>query len=363
MLRTSLLGILLATASGGAISGQEIVEIDSEAGRLVFADTLYRSMEAATAVVDWTGRLVYVKDREEPQGIMVFSLNTGEWVRTISTPRGDGPGEFPQGRRAFAVAPDGGLYVAGFVRVVEYDSSGTVIGNWTPVRPPTQKICNMGGVPTVPTQGGIVRRTSDNRSQSVGSARSVGNVLGVTGRESDITATALRYTLHTHIACSDETAYVITAFELGPARVDVYNLDNTTDSLVVPPESARGTVCTNQETGEPCPHWSWRVRASTDEHGNLILLSPDPITHGAIINPGTGCYALIRADSALRLQPVAVHGDSVVTLHTEVKQTVVNGQPATTTDPNSAIGVSINPIRRVSGEPCAGVLPDVPPAS
>ena len=197
----------------------------------------------------------------------------------------------------------------------------------------------------------------------MGSARSVGNVLGVTGRVSDITAIALRYTLHTHIACSDETAYVITAFEQGPARVDVYHLDNTADSMAVPPETARGTVCTNQETGEPCPHWSRRVRASTDEHGNLVLLSSDPITHGAIINPETGCYALIRADSALRLQPVAVRRDSVVTLHTEVKQTVIDGQTATTTDPNSAIGVSINPIRRVSGEPCDGVLPEVPPAN
>lgn len=197
----------------------------------------------------------------------------------------------------------------------------------------------------------------------MGSARSVGNVLGVTGRVSDITATALRYTLHTHIACSDETAYVITAFEQGPARVDVYHLDNTTESLAVPPETARGTVSTNQETGEPCPHWSRRVRASTDEHGNLVLLSSDPTTHGAIINPETGCYALIRADSALRLQPVAVRGDSVVTLHTEVKQTVIDGHTCHDHGPQLCYRCLDQPIRRVSGEPCNGVLSDVPPAN
>ena len=91
----------LPPALGGIAGGQEIVEIDSEAGRIVLADTLYRSMIPATAVVDWTRWLVYVRDREEPEGIVVFSLNDGEWVRTVSTPRGDGPGEFAQGLMAF----------------------------------------------------------------------------------------------------------------------------------------------------------------------------------------------------------------------------------------------------------------------
>ena len=332
-------------------------------GRIVFADTLQRSMEASTAVVDWAKQVVYVKDREEPEGIMVFSLNTGEWVRTVSTPKGDGPGEFTQGRRAFAIAPDGGLYVSGFMRVVEFDASGRVLGTWTPDRPPTQRVCNMGGVPTVPTQGGIVRRTPDNGSLPLGPVRSVGRMF-VPGSGGDPTAATLRYMMNTYIACSDEAAYVATTFEQGPARVDVYRLDGSADSLAVPVEDATGTECTNQETGEPCPHWSRRARLSLDEHGNLAFLSSDPRTHGAIINPETGCYALFRAaDRTQRLQPIAVKGDSAVVFHTEVTVMTVGGETTMATDPGSAIAVSIKPIRRVSGEPCEGVLPDVPPSN
>ena len=338
------------------------MEIDSEAGRIVLADTLYRSMIPATAVVDWSSRVVYVRDREEPEGIMVFSLNTGEWVRTVSTPRGDGPGEFAQGLRAFTLAPNGGLYASGFQRVVEYDASGIPVRTWVPERPPTQKVCNMGGVPTVPTQGGIVRRTPDNGSQTIGQVRSMGRVLTL-GTGGDIASHAMRFMLHTHIACSDETAYVATTFEQGPARVDVYGLDGSVDSLAVPPEDARGRECINPETGEPCPHWSRRPRLSMDGHGNLAFLSSDPATLGAIINPETGCYALFRAKPELRLQPVAVQGDSVVAFHTEVTRTVDGREVTIARTLNSAIAISISPIRRVSGEPCDGVLPEVLPGS
>ncbi len=318
-------------------------------------------MIPATAVVDWASRAVYVRDREEPEGIMVFSLDTGEWVRTVSTPRGDGPAEFAQGLRAFTVAPNGGLYASGFQRVVEYDPSGIAMSTWVPERPPTQKVCNMGGVPTVPTQGGIVRRTPDNGSQTIGQVRSMGRVLTL-GSGGDIASTAMRFMRHTYIACSDETAYVATTFEQGPARVDVYRLDGSVDSLAVPSEDARRRTCKNPETGEPCPHWSRWPSLSMDEHGNLAFLSSDPVTLGAIINPETGCYALLRAEPELRLQPVAIRGDSVVVFHTEVTRTVVGGRITVARTPNSAIAISINPIRRVSGEPCEGVLPGVPPA-
>ncbi len=71
-------------------SAQHIVEIDYSAGRTILQDE-WRAIRLSDLAADWDRNLLYVHDPEEPDGIMVFSLETGEWVRTISTPRGDGP--------------------------------------------------------------------------------------------------------------------------------------------------------------------------------------------------------------------------------------------------------------------------------
>lgn len=142
-----------------------------------------------------------------------------------------------------------------------------------------------------------------------------------------------RFMTDTHIACSDDAAYVVTAYDAGPATVDVYRQDGSTDTVAVPPEDASGVTCTNQETGRPCPHWSRRARVSIDEQGNLVILGSDANTHGAIINPETGCYALIRAERGRRLQPVTVrenrsfHLLPTVRLHSCDRQVYLEGAP------------------------------------
>jgi hypothetical protein len=60
------------------------------------------------------------------------------------------------------------------------------------------------------------------------------------------------------------------------------------------------------------------------------------------------------------MYPVAIRGDSVLALHPRVEQIPYGNRMATRVDVNSALTLSINPIRRVSGEPCEGVLPGVP---
>ena len=112
-------GLVVAPGAGA----QQILEIDYSVGRTIIQDE-WRAMRHHNLGADWNRNLLYVHDNEEPDGIMVFSLETGEWVRTISTPRGEGPLEIPPlGTTWMSLAGDGGLYVAGFQRVLMFDSN------------------------------------------------------------------------------------------------------------------------------------------------------------------------------------------------------------------------------------------------
>ena len=362
MLRLSPLGalVLIAVADGTALS-QEIVGIDTEAGRTIVDDE-WRSMFYGTTAVDWNRGVLYVDDQEEPEGIMVFSLETGEWIRTIPTLRGDGPGEFSQGRQDIALAHHGGIYASGLLRVVEFDSLGTVLDTWTPLRPPTREVCDFAGTPAVPAQGGVIRRGPEGVSEQVGPVRSRGVTVDA-GPGDDIAEIVRQLVGGTYIFCSETAAYVMTTYDEGPATVEVFGLDGTVSTIVVPPERASGRECTVQETGRPCRHWSSRARIGRDDQGNVTILGSDPSTHGAIINPEAGCYALIRGDRDHRMYAIAIRADSALVLHPRIQQIPYGDQVATRVEPNSAYKVSMLPIRRISGEPCQGVLPDVPPAN
>ena len=58
---------------------------------------------------------------------MVFSLETGEWIRTIPTPTGGGPRELERGMSGMTLGRDGRLYVSGYVRVLEFDPLGQYV--------------------------------------------------------------------------------------------------------------------------------------------------------------------------------------------------------------------------------------------
>ncbi len=47
--------------------------------------------------LDRTRAILYANDDEEPEAVMAFSLETGEWIRTIPTPEGGGPRELERG--------------------------------------------------------------------------------------------------------------------------------------------------------------------------------------------------------------------------------------------------------------------------
>ena len=66
------------------------------AGRTIIDDQ-WRSMGSVTLAVDHDRGILYVNDAEEPEGIMAFSLSTGERIRVLPAREGDGPHEFSQG--------------------------------------------------------------------------------------------------------------------------------------------------------------------------------------------------------------------------------------------------------------------------
>lgn len=355
----ALLTILATPALGSA---QQILEIDYSVGRTIIHDE-WRAMKYHDLGVDWDRNLLYVHDNEEPDGIMVFSLETGEWVRTISTPRGEGPFEIPpQGTSSLALASDGGLYVAGFQRVVTFDSNHSPVSSWTPQAPTAQTVCDLGGKPAVPVPNGALRHETEAIGPNAMVGGSINEIPSDTiavasseeeaGDRSRAMLVSISLNSMARIVCSEDRAYVVQRYVEGPDSVFVYNLSGEAGRVAVPTEFTEEWGC--QINGIPCQPWSHGVHPSLDDRGNLVLFSGDFRTGGAIINPETGCYAIVQKDprNDMARIPVRVRGDSVLVFQQDRGATG-------TLFMGSANKASMHPLRRVSGEPCPGMLPSV----
>ncbi|MCY4573578.1 MAG: hypothetical protein OXF01_12345, partial [Gemmatimonadetes bacterium] len=308
--RQTWLSFGLVLLAGPVASAQQIVEIDLEAGRTIIDDE-WRSMYTGMIAVDWDRDILYVEDDEEPEGIMAFSLETGEWIRTISTPEGDGPREFPQGAKGMEIAPGGGLYVSGYIRVIEYDPEAIPLDSWRPEPPSSGHVCNFGGAPAVPTYEGVVRRGPEGTSEGIGPGQEE-NLVNPVSRER-LRRPEAQWTMSTRIVCSEDAAYVVMTYDEGPDSVFVFHRSGEVGLLPVPAEGAIEGECMMGETrgssgrvtqpARPCPHWSLRAHPSLDDLGNVVLLGHDSRTSGAIIDPETGCHALVRAAGDRRFAP------------------------------------------------------------
>lgn len=329
---------------------QQVVEIDFTVGRTIM-DDWQRSMDPYRVAVDWTRGVFYAHDQEHPNGIMVFSLETGEHVRTIATPSGEGPNEFPHGRHGMDISSNGGLYVSGILLVMEFDSEGEPVGSWRTHAFTTTEVCNLGGEPAVPALGGIVRRRPDGRGEEIGFM--TGNQAGESPRE-----TAIRVAL-ARLACKEDRAYVITANDAGPDSVFVHHLSGEIGRVPLPTEGIGGMMeCRPWVTrpGDTCRVGLHNLAPSFDERGNLVLFGPDEQVHGLVINPETGCHALVRNTTGSHHQPVGIRGDSVLVFHFEATEREIDGRTVTSYR-DYTNKVSLHPLRRVSGEPCPAMLP------
>ena len=343
-------------------SAQQVLEVDYETERVVIDDPYHRSLAFDMLAIDHANGILYVEDREELEGVMSFSLITGERLNVVRYGKGGGPNELPQNKAGFALAPGGNLFVADPSKVLELDPRGEVVSNWLPRAPTRLGICNLGGEPAVPTVGGVVRRNPGSSDLGVGSKALVGeSVIAASFEEGQAIADR---TWRARVACNEEAAFVVESFEEKADSVYVYYLDGREDGrLAIPAESTRRwwRRCTVTLGGvrmrRPCPEWNESMQPSLDENGNLVLVSTIgfglPLT-GVIIDPESGCHALLRHRSQPGSRVVTVYADSAVVFHRETVPTERGVRIGA-----NAGRVTLNPLRRVSGEPCAGMMPSV----
>ena len=296
--------------------------------------------------------------------MMSFSLLTGERLNVVRYAKGGGPDELPQNKAGFALAPGGNLFVADPSKVLELDPLGEVVGYWLPRAPTRLGICSFGGEPAVPTVGGVVRRNPGGPDLGIGSNALVGETVRADSFEEG-RAIGVR-TLRARVACNEEAAFVVESYEDEADSVFVYYLDGRGDGRVaIPAVSTRrwGISCgltvlgVRIRRGGRCPEWNEMLRPSLDENGNLVLVSTRGLRlslTGVIIDPESGCHALLRHPPQPGSRVVATYADSAVVFHRETVPT----------ERGVSIGahagrVTLNPLRRVSGEPCADMVPSV----
>ena len=339
-------------------------------------------MDSDYVMPDWDRGRLYVKDREAPDGVMVFSLETGEHLTTVQVLKGEGPFEIADQWRGMALAGDGGLYIAGDRRVITYDSSFQPIGTWTPRAPPRWAVCELGGKPAVPIQGGVLR----HELEAIGPSAVVDTILDSKVSVRSVEEAGARALvaglemMSTRMICTDDMAIVVTTYRgfqgegqvmsnEGPDSVFIYRLDGTMNRVAVPGDYVDADCVVSfrlggQKMTRPCRPWNARLNPSFDGRGNLVLSGSHREIAGVIIDMDTGCYALVRKypgtrdeildeDADMHIRMVGVRGDSALMFHND-RGTAADGRP--TYFSNSAVKVSLHPVRTVSDDPCAGML-------
>ena len=115
----------------------------------------------------------------------------------------------------------------------------------------------------------------------------------------------------------------------------------------------------------PCTNWARDMKPIVDGQGDLVLVGRDHEVAGAIIDPETGCYGVLRKPEPARsYDALNIYQDSALVFHyspcvlppgLELPPGAV-AVPGLSTD---ADRVSLHPLRRISGVPSTEMLPSV----
>ena len=76
----------------------------------------------------------------------------------------------------------------------------------------------------------------------------------------------------------------------------------------------------------PCPTWNQRLYPSLDGRGNIVLMGYHRAIAGAIVDPETGCYAVLRKstpDPTLRV--ARIYADSALVFTRDAERTTEGG--------------------------------------
>lgn len=344
MRAASLIVASVAGIQAAPAIAQQVLEADPEGGRTVI-DGPFRAIATPPNLVaiNHLERLVTLIDLEEPEGVMTFSLVTGEPVRTVHIRRGDGPAEL-RGITSITPASDGGIYVSNPSRVLEFDSHGAFEASWSVLDLTGRNVCELDGEPAaIVERGYLVRRGTDGSGEPFGEW-SIDSGPGAIDSE-----TMLRIHYGTLLACTRGAAYIVTVPEQGPVGpFSVVQQEGPTGQLELPTEFLDER------------DWLRSFLTALDGQGNIVVISEDNLIWGAVIDPDTGCYAVLRNSGGSGVGLFrGIHGDSAVVLHRDYEDRTGERGRVVRVVHGTAARISLVPFRRVSGDACPGMFSSI----
>ena len=340
----------------GAAFGQAVMELDLEAGRDIVGGP--EQQFGGFGAVDYDRRVVYAVEALEPLAVTAFSLDDGSIARRYGGVKGEGPGELLKIDGVALGA--GGVFVAGGAVVNHWSLSGELLYQWRPVAPAVRTICSLAGRPAVAGQENVVVRADDGRSIVTGPGTPNSQVRAGSG----VPPGATRRYDELRVSCSDSVAYV-----LADHKITAYSPGGRVRQIPVPPEVeeiARKREATRLP-GYPMGRLAPYGRMVTTADGRLFVANTHPTIAGAIVDPTTGCYELLKTDSAPGGRHVlGLMADSLifVDIVSEPATELVDGEWQTVTRnvggrtlpvySRSPRSIAMRPLRLVSGQPCGG---------
>ncbi len=334
--------VVVALAAGVPAAAQQILEVDTEAGRELVGGAEYSFYHT---VVDYGRRLVLAAEAADPRAVTAYSLDDGSVQYVFGGGRaGDGPGELPH-LEATAVGPDG-VFMSGRGRVLHWSWSGALLPEWRPTAPPGADLCALNGRPALTVQKGVVFRGDDGESVVLGEeARTSLHVATPSAIEDAITAY-----FTTKLACADSAAYVLA----GNVHVlTEYKLGAEPRLVAMPAELVEAA----REEMESADRNSAYSNLFLADDGRLVITTVNArLLAGAVLDRATGCYALLRNRPwTSHVTYVGMFGDSVVTAESSrqpMATRMVDGKRVRVFS-SERTHIFVRPVRPVSGEPCA----------
>ena len=340
-------GVIVALAAGAPTAAQQILEVDTNAGRQVAGGEEY---SFDYAVVDYGRRLVLASEAADPLAVTAYSLGDGSVQHVLGGGRGDGPGELNY-LVAIAVGPDG-VFAAGLHRVLYWSWSGVLRYQWTPTAPPASELCALDGRPAVALQEGVALRGDDGETIAVGGEARTSLHLGAFQSRSEVSESVIDAVVNRYhtilVACADSSAYVLTGLEHSLVE---YKQGAEPRAIGMPPELVE-TVRQTMETLERRNIYSNLFLAAD---GRLVVTTRNTRVAGALLDRATGCWTLLKENPLTSfVRYVGMFGDSVVTaeMSREPMTRTVNGRRVRAYSSDNAY-IFVRPVRTVAGEPCS----------
>lgn len=91
--RVALLLLSLLLVGAPRALAQQVLEVDYDTERVVIDEPYQRSFAFDMLAIDHARGILYVEDREELEGVVSFSLLTGERLNVVRYTTGGGPNE------------------------------------------------------------------------------------------------------------------------------------------------------------------------------------------------------------------------------------------------------------------------------